>query len=347
MPQPCPIAIDCDCTDSPILNRTAEAADSPILIGECVRCPGDDEPPLGHVWSRRGCRTWALSTVSQEDADAQAALQMSLCGGDNDDGDTTPSEDPWVPTPTVRFGGGPVFASESQGVSCASGNDLVAFITLPANLSISGPTLTVAAGAFSAATQEEANALAASYVTTFMSDGLASGDLECVPAWVFSATGCGSTSAMPSGVSASGFSVDSLPVACQYSTDCQEGLGTTTYRDFTFVATRTIGPYAINRLITVTGTYNIIRVPANNPPPCNDLVPGNSQFTLKLLNVSAYSGDIDKRVAFDTGTSDSGGFTQTGTLLAGNTATVRLFCIALSRSAPTCEVHFDITVTDA
>lgn len=54
-------------------------------------------------------------------------------------------------------------------------------IPLPANLTIDGTTLTVAAGAFSAPTQAAADALAQAYVTNFFNAGIADGSLMCGP----------------------------------------------------------------------------------------------------------------------------------------------------------------------
>lgn len=103
-----------------------------------------------------------ISSISQADADARAEAvacrkaSLEACSG--------------VILPV---------GNQAQGISCISGNNLIAFVTLPSNLSISGPTLTVAANSFSAPTLSEANALAAAYVTNYMNAGLDSGELCC------------------------------------------------------------------------------------------------------------------------------------------------------------------------
>lgn len=178
MSQLCPVVVDCDCRDEPILNRSQADVDDIIWIGECVFCGNGvtDEPPIGHVYSAKGCKSFCLSTVSQLEADLCAAAQEASCREDRNGSGPPGVPPPWTPTPTRRIDR---FLNTAQGVSCASGSALTSHVTLPSNLSISGPTLTVAAGQFAGLTQASADAAAASYVTNFMNAGLASGDLVC------------------------------------------------------------------------------------------------------------------------------------------------------------------------
>lgn len=175
--QECPVVVDCDCSDSPILNRTQDPTDSAIYIGECWFCGIliGDEPPLERIeFKAQGCKSWAFSTVSQAIANALAAAQDALCNDGGGGGGPVP---PWIPTnPTViRLNVG----NEAQGVSCANGEDMTSTVALPSNLSITGPTLTVAANSFTADSQQNANALAATYVTDYFNAHFASGDLIC------------------------------------------------------------------------------------------------------------------------------------------------------------------------
>lgn len=82
--QACRNRVDnCDCTEPPILNLSAEAPDYPYFLSiSTVKqvlpigwIDGDDESGYG----AQGCLGWCWSSTSQEDADECAELQAQLC----------------------------------------------------------------------------------------------------------------------------------------------------------------------------------------------------------------------------------------------------------------------------
>lgn len=76
---------DClPCNDSPVENLSAEQPDLPTYLG-IIHIPID--PPLPGRFSKLGCFAWAFSNISQEDAEALAALQDPECIPDDDDDD--------------------------------------------------------------------------------------------------------------------------------------------------------------------------------------------------------------------------------------------------------------------
>lgn len=107
---------------------------------------------------------YSSSLVSQAEADATAlaALQTIF-----DDG---------IASGLFNCG---LVPSAAQSISCGGDGDLNNLLPLPDNLSISGPTLTVEEGAFSATTQVAADALALAYVTDYFNEGILAGTLVC------------------------------------------------------------------------------------------------------------------------------------------------------------------------
>jgi hypothetical protein len=77
---PCPQVIrDCECTDDPVSNYSAEKPDQPVFFGN-ANVPADG--PLG--FTSPGCQSICESVISQEDADLCAqrqAVECSLDGG--------------------------------------------------------------------------------------------------------------------------------------------------------------------------------------------------------------------------------------------------------------------------
>lgn len=200
------------CQDEPIENLSGEGPDNPSFLG-VFRPP--TIPRLSIPFESKGCVRWCFSEVSQEEADHCAELQALECQEEDVFYSATKTCEIICPNglgiaETVEAGTVISFISqedadtraaalacrkanltacsvvvlpvgnEAQGVSCIEGTDLISNVELPENLSISGPTLTVEAGSFSAPTLAEANALAAQYVSDYMNAGLASGDLTCI-----------------------------------------------------------------------------------------------------------------------------------------------------------------------
>lgn len=80
---------------------------------------------------------------------------------------------------TALFAYHSLFYSVAASASCEDDQELTAIDELPAWLSVSGSTLVVEAGHFTATTQAAADALASAYVTEYLADGLESGALVC------------------------------------------------------------------------------------------------------------------------------------------------------------------------
>ena len=83
---PCPAKINCPPQgnldyDFPIANLTSEKADHEIFIGIAwgPLDAGGSQPPLGSLWTARGCAFVCQSIISQEDANLCAQQQAALC----------------------------------------------------------------------------------------------------------------------------------------------------------------------------------------------------------------------------------------------------------------------------
>lgn len=76
MNAPCPNIIDCPGTDNPFANLSSEAPD---FIYYKRMSFFQDTPPLGYSYSRLACAQVYNSTISQQDADEQAAIAAELC----------------------------------------------------------------------------------------------------------------------------------------------------------------------------------------------------------------------------------------------------------------------------
>jgi putative Ig domain-containing protein/uncharacterized protein DUF5977 len=72
------------CNDFPIENLSAESDDLPDFLGVYNLL---DDPPIGTLWLRRGCKEWCFSTVSQAAADECATQQAQLCAWNGGGGD--------------------------------------------------------------------------------------------------------------------------------------------------------------------------------------------------------------------------------------------------------------------
>lgn len=117
--QPCFVmSVPCQpCTDDPILNISAEDADSDRFV---FNIDVLNDPKLNETFSQLGCFGWCYSEISQEDAELCAILQQVECNNSN------------VRTPTDGPGGFPIpggaspplFFNQVQSceVQCADGN---------------------------------------------------------------------------------------------------------------------------------------------------------------------------------------------------------------------------------
>jgi hypothetical protein len=128
---PCPNRITCPGTDNPFANLSSEAPDA--ITFKKVHF-FFDFPPIGTTYTKLACAAVYNSTISQADADAQAAIAAELCvhdtwippgGGDN-------------PPPVVTY----FNTAQSCTVACPDGNLF---------------TYTVPAGTYAALSQAEAN----------------------------------------------------------------------------------------------------------------------------------------------------------------------------------------------
>lgn len=206
---PCNYQTDCIPCD-PVLD-TQEGLDAPRFLG-LFRPP--PTPRLSIPFEARGCVRWCFSEVSQAEADLCAQHQAEECVNVENFYSAEKSCEIICPSGLINSATiepGTVISgisqadadaraeavacrkaslnacsfvelpipNQAQGVSCINHGALTSSVPLPANLSISGSTLTVAPGSFSASTQSAANALAAQYVTDYMNAGLASGELTC------------------------------------------------------------------------------------------------------------------------------------------------------------------------
>jgi hypothetical protein len=103
---PCPNKLVCPPQgnldyDFPLQNLTSERPDHELFIGIAwgPLDSGGSQPPIGSVWSARGCAFVCQSTISQEDADNCARQQAALC--------TWGTWDPGHPPPGPGGAGGP------------------------------------------------------------------------------------------------------------------------------------------------------------------------------------------------------------------------------------------------
>ena len=108
---------------------------------------------------------------------------------------------------------------------------------------------------------------------------------------------------------------------------------------------RDYGPFGVNKLITITGTYTCVTHIEN---PCG-LTPTNYSFVIldvSLTNLSGYSGDVSKFISSPTDDPPSDSISLTGTLNAGLVSHVTLAIQARANNFPVdCNVSFDVTVT--
>lgn len=128
MNQPCANQLkDCDCSDSPVSNLTAEGPDFPQFIAfPNIPFP----PPIGAVFSSPFCNGWCISDVSQQDAqDCANRQQVDCVVTDNGSSNTPGCDTGWCSTPRTQRS---VFLSAEQhcSVLCPDQTDTFNF-TLP------------------------------------------------------------------------------------------------------------------------------------------------------------------------------------------------------------------------
>jgi len=101
------------CNDFPLENLSSESDDLPDFLGVYNFL---DDPPIGNLWLRRGCKDWCFSTVSQQAADDCALQQAQECAWDGGGGDGNGGfwRDPGL---VPRF----IFLSAAQGCSPCTG----------------------------------------------------------------------------------------------------------------------------------------------------------------------------------------------------------------------------------
>jgi len=154
---------------------------------------------------------------------------------------------------------------------------------------------------------------------------------------------CGGVSGTPiPGVNPSANHVDISLNGCSQGTTCGEGVPVTDINS-NFCVEKVYGPFGTNKTIALTSTYNIARNPAAWPG-CGT-IDGFSRIGITWIGLSAYTGNIFHQVDHTTGTSQSGAANTSGTLLAGNTATIIIYGAYESINPPTCSLLGDITVT--
>lgn len=90
---------ECDCTEGPFENLSAEAPDPPIFLPQGPRIPND--PGVGPWWTY-SCHVKFVSFISQEDAEQQATNANLEC-----DWNPPPDPDPCDPEIQVCDGGPP------------------------------------------------------------------------------------------------------------------------------------------------------------------------------------------------------------------------------------------------
>lgn len=104
----CPTVINCDCSNFPWANLSAELAEPYVFVSPHIIIRN---PPLGRIFSQFGCKRWCYSSVSQAEADACAIAQATECA-------TVITTDPPIvvdpPDPPVGFPTVSVFASEAS-----------------------------------------------------------------------------------------------------------------------------------------------------------------------------------------------------------------------------------------
>lgn len=140
---PCTYAINCDGSDFPITNYSAEAPE---------QVPTFTSLTFPEGWDKMGCLKLCVSEISQADADLCALSQAAQCNPptvfnfDDDDEDEDGGEDPDIPTTSFVF-----FNTEQEcSVPCSQ---------TPGHVF----TFIVPAGTFSAGTQLAADARANAY----------------------------------------------------------------------------------------------------------------------------------------------------------------------------------------
>lgn len=137
---PCTYAINCDGSDFPITNYSAEGPEQVPTFTSLV---------FPENWDKMGCLKLCVSEISQADADLCALAQAAQCNPPNvfdfdDDDEDDGGDDPDIPT-QIYF-----FNTEQQcSVPCGGSGDEFTF--------------TVPAGTFSALTQLAADARANAY----------------------------------------------------------------------------------------------------------------------------------------------------------------------------------------
>lgn len=149
---------------NPFANLSSEAPDVDLFISRRFTPSGLGNPPLGSVWYSVGCLGFAISNVSQADADLLAAQQAVECTGNewptsvvpNPNVPPNPGDPPTPPEPPI-ITPRPVFMNQQQSCdfTCPDGSTY---------------TYTVPAGLFSAFSQAAADAAAHSYACTLAVD---------------------------------------------------------------------------------------------------------------------------------------------------------------------------------
>lgn len=136
----------------PIGNYSSEAPDVDLFIGRNTGF-GTFRPPLGSVWQAAGCLGLATSSISQADADLQAANSWVNCISvqwpgtltpDNPDGVTPGTDPPQFPPPSAS-----IYGNEEQTAIalCPDGSEF---------------SYTVEAGTYTSLDQAQSNQIAAS-----------------------------------------------------------------------------------------------------------------------------------------------------------------------------------------
>lgn len=319
----CPTKVICECDDSPI---TQEAPDGPSFLSVCYPAYVPRlSTPFQPIFGVR----WCFSSVSLAEA-------ISCCNE--------------VPPPVVV----PV-SSNAQSVSCDEGTALVSNVDLPDNLSISGSTLTVAAGSFSAPTIAEANTLAAAYVSSFLDAGLASGDLECLPdnPWVITPNPCIPDGIITVGNSAS-LSIDSgscsSPEDCYSTNEPLEGdppdhphvlIPITRSGE---IITKVYGPYLTDKILRLVASGTV-----QTSEPYGSLYDNCFALRAAVTLVVHWSGEgppdsLGIAVNDGTGFSSSGSIDESRLLLAGNTLMLEAYSFITGVTASSASISCNIAV---
>lgn len=298
---PCP-------DDQPVLNLSAEAPDQNVFMG--VRTYPQD-PVIGDIYNTTGCLSWCYSTVSQAAADACAQAQAASCAT-TDNGSGTPGcpaglcGDPDI-IDGGGGGGGGGFLSARYALDCPSGT-MQQNGTLPPLLIVSNNQLVCPEGSFTSPTsQSDADFLAVNYTNTQFGVLLSNGTIECLPPWIFSGwyqidnflhfhdinpdgSDCPPTVSLDTPSKVFG------PQAPSYiSGSCNNELKWL----WRISATKTIGPYAVDKFITLSGQSHL---QAFTFASSCGIEFGSLQTVITATNLVAYTGDFTDQWERDPGT---------------------------------------------